>query len=273
MSEKLLKTRRVFLATLAGLISAVGLAFLWKGGWRWGSRGRIQVRRGSERGGFNFTWLDTRHTFSFGEYHDERYMGFRSLRVINEDRVSPSQGFPTHPHRDMEILSYVLQGGLQHRDSMGNGSVIRPGEIQKMSAGTGITHSEFNPYTDQVSHFLQIWLLPDRRGVTPNYSQKTIPAQSKKDALCWIASGREERPEHCVKLETDADVFSSELSAGRSLEHELRAGRGAWIQVARGKLRVADHELQAGDGASMEECARIEIRALEDSELLLFDLA
>ena len=230
----------------------------------------ITVRKSNDRGHLNFGWLDTFHTFSFGEYHDPNHMGFRELRVINEDRVAPGRGFGTHPHRDMEIVTYVLQGALEHKDSMGNGSVIRPGDVQRMSAGTGVTHSEFNSSPNEEVHLLQIWILPEKAGLTPSYEQKNFSDSSKEGVLKLIASpdGRE----GAVTLHQDVSLYASILKSGETLEYALNSKRFAWIQMIRGEIKVEDFVLKAGDGASLENEEKIVLKAKEDSEILLFDL-
>ena len=234
----------------------------------------IQIRPSGERGHANYGWLDTYHTFSFSDYYDPRFMGFRSLRVINEDRVQPGYGFPTHPHRDMEIVTYVLEGSLEHKDSMGTGSVIQPGEVQKMSAGTGVRHSEFNHSETEPVHLYQIWLLPEREGVKPMYEQKAIPADEKRGKLRVLASPNGGNGNGAVKLYQDAEIFATELGAGQSVEHELGAERYAWVQVVRGTVNVNGKELRAGDGAAIAQEAQLRITgAGENSEVLLFDLA
>jgi len=234
----------------------------------------IQIRPAGERGHANYGWLDTFHTFSFSDYYDPRFMGFRSLRVINEDRVQPGYGFPTHPHRDMEIVTYVLEGSLEHKDSMGTGSVIQPGEVQKMSAGTGVRHSEFNHSKTEPVHLYQIWLLPEREGVKPMYEQKAIPADEKRGKLRVLASPNGGNGNGAVKLYQDAEIFATELGAGQSVEHELGAERYAWVQVVRGTVNVNGKELRAGDGAAIAQEAQLRITgAGENSEVLLFDLA
>lgn len=232
--------------------------------------GRIVVRPADERGRADFGWLDSRHSFSFGDYYDPAHMGFRTLRVINEDRVAPAAGFPTHPHRDMEIVTWVIDGALEHRDSMGNGSVIRPGDVQRMSAGTGVTHSEYNAAKDRPVHFLQIWILPERRGLTPGYEQKTFPREGRTGRLALIAS-RDGR-EGSVTVHQDAEIHAGLLAAGQRAVHELRAGRGAWIQTIAGRLACGGVELAAGDGAAFEGIPRIELAAASDADFLLFDL-
>src|SRR5918912_4291504 len=231
----------------------------------------ITVRRSEERGHFNHGWLDTNHTFSFDQYYDPRFMGFRSLRVINEDRVDPGRGFPTHGHRDMEIITYVLEGGLEHRDSMGNGSVIRPGEVQRMSAGTGVRHSEFNHAADEVVHFLQIWIEPDTHGISPSYEQTFFADEEKRGRLRLIAApdGRD----GAVRLKQDARVYAALLAEGEEVRHELNAGRYAWVQVARGAVELNGQPLAQGDGAAVSDESALTIRARKESEVLLFDLA
>src|SRR6516225_2690284 len=234
----------------------------------------IQVRRGKERGHADHGWLNTYHTFSFSDYYDPRFMGFRSLRVINEDKVQAGYGFPTHPHRDMEIITYVLEGSLEHRDSMGTGSVIRPGEVQKMSAGTGIRHSEFNHSKTEPVHLYQIWILPERDGIQPMYEQKAIPAEEKKGKLRLLASPKSSNGNSAVKLYQDAELYSAELAPSQSVEHALGKDRYAWIQVARGSVTVNGQELKAGDGAALAQEPRVTITGgSAKSEVLLFDLA
>src|ERR1700704_3848094 len=210
----------------------------------------IAVRHREERGVANFGWLDSRHTFSFGEYHDPRHMGFGPLRVINEDRVEPGRGFDTHGHRDMEIISYVLEGALEHKDSIGTGSVIRPGDVQVMSAGTGIRHSEFNHSKTEPVHFLQIWIIPDREGIAPRYEQKTIPDVEKRGRLRLVGSS--DGRDGSVVIHQDVQVFASRLNPGEQVTHALASGRKAWLQVVRGSVQMNGHELQAGDGAAVD---------------------
>ncbi len=230
----------------------------------------ISVRRAGERGHENYGWLDTQHTFSFGEYYDQRHMGFRALRVINEDRVKPESGFGTHSHRDMEIVSYVLGGELAHEDSLGTGSVIRPGDVQRMSAGTGVTHSEWNHSKTEPVHFLQIWLLPERRGLAPSYEQKTIPPAEAQNRLRLVAS-RDGR-DGSVTVHQDAEIHVARLDAGREVAHPLGAGRHAWVQVARGAVEVNGTALAAGDGAQVSDEPALALRAGDDAEVLVFDL-
>ncbi len=232
----------------------------------------INIRRSQERGGANHGWLDTKHTFSFDTYHDPRFMGFRSLRVINEDIVQPGEGFPTHPHRDMEIITYVLDGALQHRDSLGTGSIIYPGDGQRMSAGTGIRHSEFNASQTDPVHLLQIWILPDRRGHQPGYEQKEFPNEEKRGRLRLIASP--DGADGSVTIHQDAKLFVSLLDDGQKVEHQLGAGRYAWLQVARGAVELNGKRLEQGDGAAVAEEQKLTIIGKQDgAEILLFDLA
>jgi quercetin 2,3-dioxygenase len=231
----------------------------------------ITVRPAHERGHANHGWLDTLHTFSFNTYYDPAHMGFRSLRVINEDRVAPGKGFGMHPHRDMEIITYVLEGALAHQDSLGNGSVILPGDGQRMSAGTGIRHSEFNQSQADPVHLLQIWLLPEQEGLAPSYEQKSFPLEQKKGKLRVIAShdGRD----GSVRIHQDVSLYVSILEPGQQVEHPLRAGRHAWLQVARGSLLLNGETLSQGDGAAVSGETKLVIKGREGSEILLFDLA
>jgi quercetin 2,3-dioxygenase len=229
---------------------------------------RDRMTRGQSRTG----WLDSRHSFSFADYHDPAQMGFRSLRVINEDRVIPGAGFPRHGHRDMDIISYVLDGALEHKDSLGNGTVIRPGEVQRMSAGTGILHSEFNPSTSAPVHFLQIWIIPEQRGLKPSYEQKAFSDEEKRGRLRLVGSrsGRE----GSVTIHRDVDLYASVLARGDSVNHTVRPERAAWLQVARGIVTVNGAELDAGDGVGVETAGPIEVRGVsEGAEVLLFDMA
>jgi redox-sensitive bicupin YhaK (pirin superfamily) len=231
----------------------------------------IQVRPAAERGHARHDWLDSRHTFSFADYHDPRHMGFRTLRVINEDRVQPGRGFGTHHHEDMEIVTWVLDGELAHRDSLGNGSTIRPGELQRMSAGTGIDHSEFNRAANAIVHFLQIWILPERRGLAPSYEQRAFPLDERGGELVLVAS--RDRRLGSVGLHQDAELWAGRLAAGAALAHALRPGRHAWLQVARGSVEANGTALRAGDGLAASDEKELAIRAVQPSELLLFDLA
>ena len=228
-------------------------------------------RPADERGRTRLEWLDSRHSFSFGDYHDPRHMGFRDLRVINEDVVEPGRGFGTHPHRDMEIVTWVLEGALEHRDSLGNGSIIRPGDAQRMSAGTGITHSEFNPSATARVHFLQIWIIPAVLGVPPSYEQHAFSTEARNGRLCLIAAG--DGRDGAVALHQDVDVYATRLAAGEVVRHALRPGRGAWVQVAQGAARVDGTQLHAGDGAALRDQPTITLEASESAEVLLFDLA
>ncbi|HEX4552448.1 MAG TPA: pirin family protein [Xanthobacteraceae bacterium] len=230
----------------------------------------IAVRHGKDRGVANFGWLDSRHTFSFGDYHDPRHMGFGPLRVINEDRVEPGRGFDTHGHRDMEIISYVLEGALEHKDSIGTGSVIRPGDVQVMSAGTGIRHSEFNHSKDKPVHFLQIWVLPDRQGIAPRYDQKTFSETEKRGRLRLVGSpdGRD----GSIVIHQDAAIYASLLRGGDKVSHALAAGRKGWVQVIRGTVELNGETLRAGDGAAAKDESALTVAALDDAEILLFDL-
>ena len=231
----------------------------------------ITVRPSDERGRSELGWLSSRHTFSFADYLDPRHMGFRSLRVVNEDRVQPGAGFPTHGHRDMEIVTYVVEGALEHEDSLGTGSVIRPGEVQRMSAGTGVTHSEYNPSRSEPVHFLQIWILPERNGLAPGYEQRAFPAAELHGRLRLVAS-RDGR-EGSVTVHQDVQVWAARLAAGDEILYALAPGRHAWLQVVRGALAVNGTTLAAGDGAAVSDEARLALTASAPSELLLFDLA
>jgi redox-sensitive bicupin YhaK (pirin superfamily) len=231
----------------------------------------ITLRRAGERGHADHGWLDTRHTFSFGDYHDLAHMGYRQLRVINEDRVQPGAGFPAHGHRDMEIISYVLAGALAHKDSLGTGSVIQAGDVQRMTAGTGVVHSEYNQSATEPVHFFQVWIVPAARGLAPGYEQKTFPPEAKHGRLRLVASddGRAES----LTIHQDTDVYAAVLDAGQAVSHALRPGRGAWVQVARGAVRLNGQRLGAGDGAAVESEPAVTLTAQAPAELLLFDLA
>ena len=231
----------------------------------------IRVRRAAERGHFDHGWLDTYHTFSFGDYFDPDHLGFRSLRVINDDRVAPGQGFGMHGHRDMEIVTYVLDGTLAHRDSLGNGSVLRPGELQRMTAGTGVRHSEFNPSDQQEVHLYQIWLLPERNGLQPSYEQKAFAEEERRGTLRLVASPTGE--DGSLTIRQDARLYLSTLKSGETVAHLLNPGRYAWLQVLRGQVAVNGHFLSAGDGAAVSEEWKLEIRGDDDAEVMLFDLA
>ena len=230
----------------------------------------ITVRKSEERGHFDLGWLDTYHSFSFDQYYDPAHMHWRSLRVINEDRVAAGQGFPTHSHRDMEIITYILEGALEHRDSMGNGSVIRPGDVQRMTAGTGVSHSEFNPSKSEPVHLLQIWILPNAQDLTPGFEEKNFPETERAGKLRLIASN--DASDGSVELHQDARVYASILEAGQSVEHALADNRYAWLQIARGTVKLNELEMKQGDGAAISR-ETLNIIADDRAELLLFDLA
>ncbi len=229
------------------------------------------VRKSADRGHFNHGWLDTFHSFSFADYHDPNHMGFRHLRVINEDRVAPGQGFGTHPHRDMEILTYVLEGALEHKDSMGNGSIIRPGDVQRMTAGTGVTHSEFNPSEQEPVHLLQIWILPERRNLPPGYEQKTLSPEQWVGGLRLVAS-RDGRKES-VTVHQNVALYAGRLAPGQKVTQPFADGRFAWVQVARGTVTANGEPLRAGDGAALAGEAALALEAGDPAEVLVFDLA
>jgi quercetin 2,3-dioxygenase len=229
----------------------------------------ITIRRAGERGHANHGWLDTNHTFSFANYYDPAHMGFRSLRVINEDRVKEGMGFGTHSHSDMEIVSYVLEGQLAHRDSMGTGSVIRPGEVQRMSAGTGVAHSEMNPSETEAVHFLQIWIVPERRGIKPSYEQKKFEDDERRGKLRLVASP--DAHDGSVTIHQDVRIYSTLLDDGQSVEHELRPDRHGWVQVTRGEVDLNGQTLKAGDGAAISDEKSITMTG-RAAEVLLFDL-
>ena len=230
----------------------------------------IRIRRSEDRGRREFGWLSARHTFSFGSYQDPKWMGFRHLRVLNEDWIQPGKGFDMHPHEDMEIVTYVLAGGLQHKDSVGNGGVIRPWQVQRMSAGTGIRHSEFNASRQEPVHLMQIWMLPDRRGHEPSYEEQTFLPEARANRLCLVASP--DAASGSVRIHQDARMYASILEQDKRVEAPLGTGRHAWIQVARGRIQVGGKTLEEGDGAGLWETSKISIRALDGAEFLLFDL-
>ncbi|MCM2280470.1 MAG: pirin family protein [Bdellovibrionaceae bacterium] len=231
----------------------------------------IRIRKSDERGLADHGWLKSRHTFSFADYYDPKFMGFRSLRVINEDRIEGGTGFGSHPHRDMEIISYVIQGALAHKDSMGNQTLIRPGEVQRMSAGTGVVHSEYNAIPNGETHFFQIWILPQAPGGTPGYGQKSFESElnSKKLVLVVSQDGRD----GSISIKQDADLYISRLSSGDALDFRVRPTRGLWLQVAYGHLNINGEELSTGDALAFEAAEQLEAQANEKSEFLLFDLA
>jgi len=230
----------------------------------------ITIRRSSERGGGDYGWLNTRHTFSFNDYYDSKWMGFRSLRVINEDWVKPNGGFPTHPHRDMEIITYILSGKLEHKDSLGTGSVILPGDGQRMTAGRGIRHSEYNPSSSETVHLLQIWIFPDKQGLDPSYEQKSFAEQEKRGKLRLIASN--DGADGSVRINQDAKLFVSLLAPAEEVTHSLANQRHAWLQVAKGEIELNGQKLNQGDGASVSQEKQLTIKGSKDSEVLLFDL-
>ena len=230
----------------------------------------IRIRNSDERGRFDHGWLDTRHTFSFADYHDPEHMGFRDLRVLNEDRIAPGTGFPTHGHRDMEILSFVLAGALEHRDDAGHGAVLRPGEVQRMSAGRGVRHSEYNASTVEPVHLLQVWILPASPGGEPSYEQRPFPAELRRERLLSVITpdGRD----GSLRVNQDVAIFATALAAGQAVDHGLAPGRHAWTQVTRGVLDLNGHRLRAGDGAAISDEQRLELSAVDEAEALLFDL-
>ncbi|MGF1458878.1 MAG: pirin family protein [Leptolyngbyaceae cyanobacterium] len=232
----------------------------------------ITIRPGNARGQANFGWLDSRHTFSFGNYYDPAHMGFGSLRVINEDKVTPGQGFSTHGHRDMEIISYVLDGGLAHKDSIGNGSIIRPGDVQRMSAGTGILHSEYNASDADPVHFLQIWILPEAKGIEPGYEQTYFAPEEKQNQLRLV--GARDGRDGAVTIHQDLELYATVLQPGATVEYALGAGHQAWVHVAQGAIDLNGHALTAGDGAAIDPETRLTLIGNSDhAEVLLFDMA
>ena len=230
----------------------------------------LAIRKSEDRGRADFGWLDSRHTFSFGHYYDPNHMGFGPLRVINDDHVAAGGGFPTHPHRDMEIISYVLDGGLEHKDSLGTGSVIHPGDVQRMSAGTGVRHSEFNASKSDPVHFLQIWIVPEKDGIKPSYEQKTFSDTDKRNQLKLIGS-RDGR-DGSVTIHQDVDLYATLLADGASVSHEIASGRGAWVQVAKGSVRLNDTELGEGDGVAIGASGLLTLTGVGETEVLLFDM-
>jgi quercetin 2,3-dioxygenase len=232
----------------------------------------LTIRSAQDRGVANFGWLDSRHTFSFGEYYNPNYMGFADLRVINEDNVAPGQGFSTHGHRDMEIISYVLAGALEHKDSLGTGSVIRPGDVQRMSAGTGITHSEFNASQTEPVHFLQIWILPAEKGIEPGYEQKNFATDEKRGTLRLL--GSQDGRAGSITIHQNVDLYSAVLEAQETVSHTFAPARVGWLQVARGAVNVNGHTLTAGDGAAISQESLITVQGTApETEVLLFDMA
>src|SRR5438477_399131 len=235
----------------------------------WHGLAMMKIRKANERGHAEHGWLDTYHTFSFANYYDPQWMGFHSLRVINDDLVMPGMGFGTHPHRDMEIITYILSGALEHKDSMGNGRVIRKGEVQYMAAGTGVQHSEFNPSKDEAVHLLQIWIQPDRKGVTPRYAEKSL-ADAARGVLHLVTSknGRD----GSIAIHQDADLWVAKLDASTSVTHKLAPGRHAWVHVAEGEVSLNGKKLSGGDAAAISEESALELSATKPSQVLLFDL-
>lgn len=231
----------------------------------------ITLRKSNDRGHADHGWLNTYHTFSFSSYQDPAHMGFRSLRVMNEDRIAAGTGFGTHAHRDMEIVSYVLDGALEHKDSMGNGEVLRPGEFQRITAGSGITHSEFNPAKDHPTHFYQIWLLPSSRGLTPSYEQKRFDDAELQNSLRLVASPNGELGS--LTIHQDAQVYLSKIDAGQSVDFALPAGRYAWLQVLRGSVTLNGNAMETSDGAAVSEESTLTIKATTAAEIMLFNLA
>jgi len=230
----------------------------------------MNVRRSNERGHVDLGWLNSRHTFSFGDYYDPRFLGFSALRVINEDRVAPGKGFPVHAHRDMEIITYILDGALAHKDSLGTGTIIRPGDVQRMSAGAGIEHSEFNPSLDAPVHFLQIWILPDTKGLPASYEQISLPPEARRDRLRMIGS-RDGR-EGSVTVHQDLSLYAGVLTVGEGVDHAFMGPRAGWVQVASGSVDVNGHQLEAGDGLALSKESALRIKAISQAEVLLFDL-
>jgi len=229
----------------------------------------MKIRKANERGHANHGWLDTYHTFSFADYYDAQWMGFRSLRVINDDLVMPGMGFGAHPHRDMEIITYILNGALEHKDSMGNGRVIRAGEVQYMAAGTGVQHSEFNPSKDEAVHLLQIWIIPDGKGVKPRYAEKSLAdAPAGKLHLVTSKNGRD----GSIAIHQDADLWMAKLDTGNRGRHELAPGRHAWVHVAEGEVSLNGQKLSGGDAAAMSEETSLEVIATKPAQVLIFDL-
>lgn len=231
----------------------------------------ITVRTSEERGHFNHGWLDTYHTFSFGEFYDPEFTSFRSLRVINDDRVAPGHGFPMHPHHDMEIITYLLEGELQHKDSLGHGAVLKTGEVQRITAGKGILHSESNPSKTAPVHLLQIWITPRARALPPSYDQRPFPEATRRNRLKLVCSP--DGADGSITINQDVRLYASLLDTGQRLEHTLDPGRAAWVQIARGAMSINGITLNAGDGAAITDEAMLALSGAENSEFLLFDLA
>ncbi|HLU49499.1 MAG TPA: pirin family protein [Planctomycetota bacterium] len=231
----------------------------------------IRLRPANERGHSNLGWLDSRHSFSFGDYHDPAHVGFRTLRVINDDRIAPGMGFGTHPHHDMEILTWVVEGAIEHRDSMGNGSILKPGEMQRMTAGTGVTHSEFNPSQTEPLRLIQIWIRPETRGLTPSYEERSFPVDERRGELVLLAA-RDAR-DGALTIHQDVVLYVARLDADDEVSHALQADRHAWVQVVKGELELGEKTLKEGDGAAISNEAEVGLRARTPSEVLVFDLA
>ncbi len=231
----------------------------------------IDVIRSADRGGADHGWLKSKHTFSFADYHNPSMMGFAKLRVVNEDWIEPGQGFGTHPHRDMEIVTYMIDGALQHKDSMGNGSVIQPGELQRMTAGTGVLHSEFNASDSERAHLLQIWILPEKNGLQPGYEQKLFPSEEKQNR--WRLVGSRDGRDGSLTIHQDVNLLSTELDAGQELEYAFDGRRRGFLQVVKGTVEIDGSALSAGDAVAIVDQASLTVRASEDAELLLFDMA
>ncbi|MFT5207109.1 MAG: redox-sensitive bicupin YhaK (pirin superfamily) [Candidatus Omnitrophota bacterium] len=228
----------------------------------------FKIRKSGDRGGADHGWLKAKHSFSFAEYQDTEYIQYRSMRVLNEDRIAGGQGFPMHPHKDMEIVTYILSGSLKHEDNMGNSAIIRPGDAQRMSAGTGVVHSEFNPSQEE-THLFQIWFLPDKKGLPPGYEQKQIPEESKLNQLCLIASPTPDQ--YAVKIHQDAKIYACVLETNKNVRFDTSNERHLWIQLASGSLEIDGHKINAGDGLSISAAQSIKIKATTNSEFLLFD--
>jgi quercetin 2,3-dioxygenase len=230
----------------------------------------IRIRKSEDRGHFDHGWLKSAHTFSFADYYDPRHIHFRALRVMNEDYVAGGGGFPPHPHRDMEIVTYVLEGELEHKDSMGNVGTIKPGVVQAMSAGTGVTHSEYNPSPDKTTHLYQIWIFPKQKGIEPGYEERELPGFDQAGKLVLVASP--DGADGSVRINADTRLYAAKLEAGDEVSYDLPQGHGAWLQVTRGAVLLNDEPLAKGDGAAIERIERLQVMATEDSEVLLFDL-
>ena len=231
----------------------------------------IDIIRSDSRGAADHGWLKSKHTFSFADYHNPSMMGFAKLRVVNEDWIEPGMGFGTHPHRDMEIVTYMIDGALEHKDSMGNGSTIRPGELQRMTAGTGVLHSEFNHSQEEQAHLLQIWILPERNGLEPGYEQKLFPSDEKRNT--WRIVGSRDGRDGSLTIHQDVNLLSTELEAGKELEYEFDGKRRGFLQVVRGSVDVDGESLSAGDAVATQDQPALTVRAIDDAELLLFDMA